>query len=74
MNSLRSLLLALALVAPPAFAESPEPARTLFTNVNVFDGTSAKLAMGQSVLVQGNLIEQVSPKALIDEDTTVPKE
>ncbi len=33
--------------------------QTLFRNVNVFDGTSNRLAMGQDVLVEGNLISQI---------------
>ena len=31
----------------------------LIKNVNVFDGTSEKLAMGQDVLVEGNLIKKI---------------
>jgi imidazolonepropionase-like amidohydrolase len=33
--------------------------RSLFKNVNIFNGTDAKLAMGQDVLVEGNLIKKV---------------
>jgi len=33
--------------------------QTLFTNVNIFDGKSEKLSMGQDVLVEGNLIKQI---------------
>ena len=42
-----------------AFAEGDALPQTLFTNVNIFDGKSDKLAMGMSVLVEGNLIKQV---------------
>jgi hypothetical protein len=33
--------------------------QVLFTNVNIFDGKTDKLAMGQDVLVEGNLIKQI---------------
>jgi imidazolonepropionase-like amidohydrolase len=59
---LRYLLILAALFAfvEPALAQEDEARlQTLFTNVNVFDGRSAKLAVGQDVLVEGNLIMQV---------------
>lgn len=40
--------------------EQEELPVTLFTNVNVFDGVNGKLLEGASVLVEGNLIKQVS--------------
>jgi len=40
-------------------AETKPPPQVLFTNVNVFDGTGDTLAMGMSVLVEGNLIKQI---------------
>jgi imidazolonepropionase-like amidohydrolase len=36
-----------------------KPAQTLFKNVNIFDGKNDTLAMGQDVLVEGNLIKQI---------------
>ncbi|NIL95288.1 MAG: amidohydrolase family protein, partial [Woeseiaceae bacterium] len=33
--------------------------QVLITNVNIFDGTNEQLALGQDVLVEGNLIKQV---------------
>jgi imidazolonepropionase-like amidohydrolase len=53
-------LLAIA-IAGPAFAQqsAPKPT-TLFTNVNVFDGVHDMLTMHANVLVEGNLIKQVS--------------
>jgi len=53
-------LLAIA-IAGPTFAQhsAPKP-YTLFTNVNVFDGVHDKLTMHANVLVEGNLIKQVS--------------
>ena len=53
------LALSVTFAAPWAIAQDDEPAQTLITNVNVWDGTSAALANGQSVLVEGNLIKQV---------------
>ncbi|UCH46566.1 MAG: amidohydrolase family protein [Betaproteobacteria bacterium] len=35
------------------------PTQTLIRNVNVFDGKNEKLAMGQDVLVEGNLIKKI---------------
>jgi imidazolonepropionase-like amidohydrolase len=35
------------------------PTQVLITNVNIFDGTSDQLSMGQDLLVEGNLIKQV---------------
>jgi len=44
-----------------ALAQEVKPkAQTLFTNVNIFDGKSDKLAEGMSVLVEGNLIKKVA--------------
>ena len=45
--------------------------RTLFTNVNVFDGINEKLIMNADVLVEDNLIKQVSTKKITAEDATV---
>jgi imidazolonepropionase-like amidohydrolase len=59
------------LSGPPAFAADADTVRILFTNVNVFDGTSEKLAKGQSVLVEGNLIEQVGPGIAAPSGATV---
>jgi imidazolonepropionase-like amidohydrolase len=48
------------LLAISAYAQDEEPARILFTNVNIFDGVSDELAVGMSVLVEGNLISAVA--------------
>lgn len=55
------LALAAIAVVTPAFAtqEAPTPT-TLFTNVDVFDGVNEKRIMNANVLVEGNLIKQVS--------------
>jgi len=48
------------MLAVPTFAQDEEPSRVLFTNVNIFDGVSEELAVGMSVLVNGNLISEVA--------------
>ena len=68
---------ALALFAALAFSasasaqeEKPKP-QVLFTNVNVFDGKSDKLAEGMSVLVEGNLIKKIGKGLKADANATV---
>jgi imidazolonepropionase-like amidohydrolase len=55
---LLTAVLAIGLVASIAVAKEKKeaPAQVLFKNVNIFDGKNEKLAMGQDVLVEGNLI------------------
>ena len=50
----------MAVLTTPVLAaeEKPKP-QTLFTNCNVFDGKADKLANGQNVLVEGNLIIKI---------------
>ena len=63
-RSLRSCVLsvtcAVLVNATSWAAEKKTPAQVLFTNVNIFDGKGDKLAMGMSVLIEGNLIKQIS--------------
>ena len=40
-------------------AQENAASQVLFKNVNIFDGTSDKLAKGQDVLVEGSLIKQI---------------
>ena len=50
----------LALTATTVLAMDKVPSEvTLFKNVNVFDGKSDKLLMGQDVLVVKNLIKKI---------------
>jgi imidazolonepropionase-like amidohydrolase len=49
--------------ATPALA-ADEKSQTLFINVNVFDGTSEKLATNRRVLVEGNLIKTIGDETL----------
>ena len=67
---IKKSLLAVGLTAALVFAasaaaqdEKPKP-QILFTNVNIFDGKSDKLATGMSVLVEGNLIKEIGDKDL----------
>ena len=53
------LLLTFAFLSAASFAQG-EPAQTLFTNVNVFDGVSEARIENANVLVEGNLIKAVS--------------
>src|SRR4029077_14949071 len=44
----------------PAVAALPAGGVTLFQNVRIFDGKNAALSAPSSVLVRGNIIEQIS--------------
>jgi imidazolonepropionase-like amidohydrolase len=57
--------------APAIAADKAPLARTLFTNVKVFDGKNEKLINNANVLVEGNLIKQVSTEAISAEGATV---
>jgi imidazolonepropionase-like amidohydrolase len=46
----------------PVAAQDEAPQQTLITNVNIFDGFSDKLAMGQQVLIEDNHIVAVGKK------------
>jgi imidazolonepropionase-like amidohydrolase len=48
-----------------------DPARTLFTNVHVFDGVSPERIENANVLVEGNLIKSVSTDPIQAEGATV---
>jgi len=49
---------------PVLAAEANAKPKTLFTNVNVLAGKSEKLMANANVLVEGNLIKQVSQEAI----------
>ena len=63
----------IAAISSHIWAESAEDAgaQILFTNVNVFDGLSEELAVGMNVLVEGNLIKQISAHAITASDALV---
>jgi len=72
LRFLLSVVAALLSFAQPVLAQAEEASpQTLFTNVNVFDGKSEKLAMGQDVLIEGNLIVQVGKGLKPIGDSTV---
>lgn len=50
--------------------ETPLP-KTLFTNVHIFDGVNEKRIMNANVLVEGNLIKQVSTSPLNAQDAKI---
>ena len=52
-------------------APAGESARTLITNVRVWDGTSTRLGGATNVLIEGNRIKAISPAAQPDTGTTV---
>jgi len=56
-----AIVTGLVLTAPAGAQEAEPPPRVLFTNVHVFDGKAEKRIMNANVLVEGNLIKQVSP-------------
>jgi len=59
-----------AAAAAPAVPVTDEP-KTLFTDVNVFDGFASELAIGMNVLVEGNHIVQVSAEPISVDGATV---
>ncbi|NJK88939.1 MAG: amidohydrolase family protein [Myxococcales bacterium] len=65
-----AMALAAATIAAPLLAQE-NPARTLFTNVHVFDGTNEARIENANVLVEGNLIKTVSTDAISAEGATV---
>jgi imidazolonepropionase-like amidohydrolase len=64
-------LLVVVTLATPALAQPEASNQILFTNVNVFDGFSDKLAKNQQVLIEGNLIKQVSANSIEAPDAVV---
>ena len=68
MTPLVVFLLA-ALFAPVRAQEAP--GRVLFTNVHVFDGVNEQRIENANVLIEGNLIKQVSQQAIAAPGATV---
>ncbi len=67
-----SALAILATVPVSAASATSAPViRTLFTNVNVFDGEHEQLVNNANVLVEGNLIKQVSTSPISADGATV---
>jgi imidazolonepropionase-like amidohydrolase len=62
IHKLTNLILLLAFLVTPTVtaAEDAPPPQVLFKNVNVFNGTENKLFKNHQVLVEGNLIKEIS--------------
>ena len=71
IKAIAASLLALALVSPTGALAEESPKQILFTNANVFDGFSESLIEGANVLVEGNVITQVSTDAIDAPNATV---
>ncbi len=56
---------------PPGKADAKQPNATLFKNVKVFDGTSAKLTANTSVLIVGNKIKKIGGEIAAPKKATV---
>lgn len=71
-RTLVSLTLAVAMLCMPLMANAQDeaPAQMLFTNVHIFDGVNEERMAG-NVLVEGNLIKQVSAEAIDAPGATV---
>lgn len=48
-----------------------DPARTLFTNIHIFDGVNEQRVENASVLIEDNLITEVSIDPIVIEGRTV---
>jgi len=68
---LTGMLMGLMLAVPAMAADKAPVARTLFTHVNVFDGEHEKLIGNANVLIEGNLIKQVSTQEIAADGATV---
>jgi imidazolonepropionase-like amidohydrolase len=71
LQALVFVLAIVAIAAPQRLAAQEEESKILFTNVNVWDGTSEGLQNGMSVLVEGNLISQISSSTINAAGATV---
>ena len=65
------ILSMISLMSTPSMAQDDAIQKTLFINVNVFDGFAPQLTEGANVLVEGNLIKAVSTEAIEVLDATV---
>jgi imidazolonepropionase-like amidohydrolase len=73
-QQLRFVALSIVLVASLTgnlAAQNAKPTRILFTNVHVFDGMAEQRIENANVLVEGNLITQISTEKIAATDATV---
>ena len=69
---LLQIILSAAIFSSTVFAQDDEqPSRVMFTNVNIFDGTSDSLDMNTNVLVEGNLVKSIGPSITLPEGALV---
>jgi imidazolonepropionase-like amidohydrolase len=62
----------IALISSASWAaEDVPPAKTLIRNVNIFDGVNDGLAEGMSVMIEGNLIKEISAETIDADGATV---
>lgn len=61
---------ALSFVASSVLAQD-DPARTIITNVNIFDGVNEEIIESANVLIEGNLIASVSTTSIDSAGSTV---
>lgn len=66
-----TLLALLVLFLPFAASAQEAPAKTLITNVSIFDGKSERLITGRDVLIEGNLISKIGRNLGAGDGTTV---
>ena len=71
LSALAVACLAVVVIPANALSQEEAPRRILFTNVNVFDGYAETLQNGMSVLVEGNLIKEVSSSDISAPGATV---
>ena len=72
MRSLLAILAILMAIASLTHAQKNQGSpQTLLANINIFDGKSEKLAMGQDVLVEGNLIKEIGQRLKANEKATI---
>lgn len=65
LTSILALSVSTMAFSPSLFAAKKEaPAQVLFKNVNLFDGKTEKVGKGINVLVEGNLIKEISSKTI----------
>ena len=73
MNKLRNgaILIALSLISFGVMAADDAPAQILITNVNIFDGKSESLSATSNVLIEGNIIKQISTESISSPGATI---
>jgi len=60
------------MLSVPTMAADEEPvSKILFTDVNIFDGEHEKLIRNANVLIEGNLIKQISTMTISGDGATV---